>query len=83
MKTGSSNEQTEGVNRRCLKRLVRRIRASLAKRETRIIPRKEWEGAKARDLEQDGDVVSRIAEAAKCDWLLDGETGDARFFEGV
>lgn len=64
-----------------LRRIVRLIRASLAKRETRVLPRKVWEGVKVRDWEADGDVMIRIAEAAQCDWLLHNETGEARFFE--
>jgi hypothetical protein len=71
------------VNRRSLIRLVRRIRHSLKKRQSKIIEQKEWEGAKGADWENETDTVARIADAAKCDWLLDTRTGEARFFEGM
>lgn len=73
--------QREYEKQQCLKRLVRKIKYSLRKRETRILQQKEWEGAKAKDFESETEIVGRIADAAGCDWLIDTSTGEARFFE--
>lgn len=65
-----------------LRRMVRRIKYSLRKRETYIAIPTEWERCRDHNEERDADLVAQIARLAKCDWLLHTETGEARFFEG-
>lgn len=68
-------------NRTAMATLVRLIRVSLRKRETRIMKRDQWEKARQFSYQHDTDIVSGIAESAGADWLLHNETGEARFFE--
>lgn len=60
-------------------RLVLKIYRFKKNRETYVCPFKEYYACGSA-RESESDIVRRIAEKAKCDWLLDARTGEARFF---
>lgn len=63
-------------------KLVRKIRRSIAKREAYIMPEKEWLTVSFfQSTENPADIICRIASFARCDWLYEYKTGEARFFE--
>lgn len=65
---------------RALRLIVRRVRYSVKRRETRFMKPEEYEPARMFQTEWPEDIVDRIAERAGCDWLM--ADGIARFFEG-
>lgn len=72
---------TKRPQRTAMATLVRMIKKSLKRRETRILTREQWERVRWANHLHDTDIVSAIAGAAGADWLVNYQTGEAHFFE--
>ena len=62
--------------------LIRRIKYSLKKRETRVFRDRELEGARTAAWQHVTDIVDHLARRSGSDWLYSESLGEANFFEG-
>ncbi len=62
--------------------LVRRIRRYVSQRRTFSMDLRELDQHRINSFEEDTDIADRLAEYARCDWLLNPKGFEVRFFEG-